>query len=68
MQRRVALVSMVVGLCVFVLAFQLRTWHGRGSWTSDPKSKILDRDARLLASPFPPAPRREQRRRRAESH
>ena len=41
MQRRLAYLATAVGLIVLIFAFELRTWHGRGSWTSDPKGKIL---------------------------
>ena len=30
-----------VGIAEIVFAVQIRTWHGRGSWTGDPDHKIL---------------------------
>ena len=41
MQRRVAVVVTLPGIVALVFAFELRTWHGRGSWSGDPKGKIL---------------------------
>lgn len=41
MQRRLALIVAAVGLVAGAFAFELRTWHGRGTWTGDPKGKIL---------------------------
>lgn len=41
MRRRLASIVSAAGLIAFVSAFELRTWHGRGTWTGDPKDKIL---------------------------
>lgn len=41
MQRRLAFIVAAAGLVISVFAFELRTWHGRGTWTGDPKGKIL---------------------------
>jgi hypothetical protein len=41
MQRRLASIVAVAGLIMLVFAFELRTWHGRGTWTADPMSKFL---------------------------
>ena len=30
-----------VGVAEIAYAVQIRTWHGRGSWTSDPQHKIF---------------------------
>jgi hypothetical protein len=30
-----------VGLAEIVYAVQIRTWHGRGSWTGDPPHRIF---------------------------
>ena len=39
-----AALAAAAGIAVMALAVQIRTWHGRGSWTGDPAGK------RLLAS------------------
>jgi LPXTG-motif cell wall-anchored protein len=41
MQKRLAPVVVAGGIVALVFAFELRTWHGRGSWTGDPKGKVL---------------------------
>jgi hypothetical protein len=30
-----------VGIAEIAFAIQIRTWHGRGSWTGDPEHKIF---------------------------
>jgi len=39
--RRLAFLVAIAGSVALVFAFELRTWHGRGTWTGDPKGKIL---------------------------
>lgn len=29
------------GIVALVFSIELRTWHGRGTWTGDPKGKVL---------------------------
>jgi hypothetical protein len=41
MQRRLASIVAAAGVVLLVFAFELRTWHGRGTWTGDPKGKFL---------------------------
>jgi hypothetical protein len=41
MQRRLAFLVAAAGLVAAAFAFELRTWHGPGTWTEDPKGKIL---------------------------
>jgi hypothetical protein len=31
----------IVGVAEIAFAVQVRTWHGRGSWTGDPNKKVL---------------------------
>jgi len=41
MSRRLAVIPALAGAIALVFAFELRTWHGRGTWTGDPKGKVL---------------------------
>jgi hypothetical protein len=41
MRKRLGFIVVVAGLITLVFAFELRTWHGRGTWAGDPKSKFL---------------------------
>ena len=43
MKRRLWLTAFVatVGIAEIAFAIQIRTWHGRGSWTGDPDHKIF---------------------------
>jgi hypothetical protein len=41
MKRRLWVTALVVaaGIAEIAFAVQIRTWHGRGSWTGDPENK-----------------------------
>jgi hypothetical protein len=43
LKRRIWLTVLVaiVGIAEIAFAVQIRTWHGRGSWTGDPNNKVL---------------------------
>ena len=42
-RRRLWLTAFVGAVCIAEIAFaiQIRTWHGRGSWTGDPANKVF---------------------------
>jgi len=40
-KRQLANALAATGVVSLVYAFELRTWHGRGTWTGDPKGKVL---------------------------
>ena len=35
------MIGILVGLTETAFAVEVRTWHGRGSWTTDPENKRL---------------------------
>jgi hypothetical protein len=43
LKRRIWLTVLVatVGIAEIAFAVQIRTWHGRGSWTGDPSNKVF---------------------------
>ena len=43
MRRRfwITMLIVTVGIAEIAFAVQIRTWHGRGSWTSDPEHKVF---------------------------
>ena len=43
LKRRLWLTALVgaVGIAEIAFAIQIRTWHGRGSWTADPANKVF---------------------------
>ena len=43
MKRRIWLTVLVatVGMAEIAFAVQIRSWHGRGSWTGDPSNKVF---------------------------
>ena len=43
MNRRiwVTLLVATIGIAQIAFAVQIRTWHGRGSWTGDPRNKVF---------------------------
>jgi hypothetical protein len=43
LKRRIWLTvfAATVGIAEIAFAIQIRTWHGRGSWTGDPRNKVF---------------------------
>lgn len=43
MKRRLGVTALVAvaGIAEIAFAIQIRTWHGRGSWTGDPDNKLF---------------------------
>jgi len=41
MRRRRSVAIAAAGVVALVFAFELRSWHGRGTWSGDPKGKVL---------------------------
>jgi hypothetical protein len=41
MRRRLTWAVGAAEIVALVFSIELRTWHGRGTWTGDPKGKVL---------------------------